>query len=359
MRKLIVTTLLMALAATSLQAASPLETLRNRLVKFQKKGIMIGHQDDPLYGMKWHFDQGRSDVKEVCGDYPAVMGFDLGNLELDSLNNLDGVPFDRMRMEIVAHHLRGGIVTISWHANNPVTGKNAWDPSGNPVRELLPRGSQNDKFLKWMNRVAVFLNSLKTRRGETVPVIFRPWHEMHGGWFWWGKNSCTPQEYKELFEYTIQCLRNQGVRSCLYCYSPGATDGQTEANYLKYYPGDEFVDVIGVDIYAGADKDKYIRNMRDELAVMTKYGKEHNKIVCVAETGYRNTPDPFWFTTAMWNAVKDFKISYVLLWRNAWDQPEENFGPAPEKSCADDFRLFHADKTTLFLRDVMKINKGR
>ena len=354
MRKLIVTTLLMALAATSLQAASPLETLRNRLVKFQKKGIMIGHQDDPLYGMKWHFDQGRSDVKEVCGDYPAVMGFDLGNLELDSLNNLDGVPFDRMRMEIVAHHLRGGIVTISWHANNPVTGKNAWDPSGNPVRELLPRGSQNDKFLKWMNRVAVFLNSLKTRRGETVPVIFRPWHEMHGGWFWWGKDSCTPQEYKELFEYTIQCLRNQGVRSCLYCYSPGATDGQTETNYLKYYPGDEFVDVIGVDIYAGADKDKYIRNMRDELAVMTKYGKEHNKIVCVAETGYRNTPDPFWFTTAMWNAVKDFKISYVLLWRNAWDQPEENFGPAPDKTCAEDFVNLYNLKETLFLQDISK-----
>ena len=121
MRKLVITTLLMVFAASSLQAATPLEKLRSRLEKFQKKGIMIGHQDDPLYGTKWHFDEGRSDVKEDCGDYPAVMGFELGNIELDSLKNLDGVPFDRMKMEIIAHHLRGGIVTISWHANNTVT----------------------------------------------------------------------------------------------------------------------------------------------------------------------------------------------------------------------------------------------
>lgn len=67
----------------------------------------------------------------------SVMGFDLGKLELGSKENLDGVPFDRMRSEIVAQHERGGIVTLSWHPWNPVTGENAWDPKGDAVKAVL------------------------------------------------------------------------------------------------------------------------------------------------------------------------------------------------------------------------------
>ena len=84
----------------------------------QQKGIMLGHQDSPVYGTTWKWDEGKSDVLLVAGDYPAVMGFDLGKLELDSKENLDGVPFDRMRKEILAQYERGGIVTLSWHPWN-------------------------------------------------------------------------------------------------------------------------------------------------------------------------------------------------------------------------------------------------
>ena len=345
---------LLLAGAVVVNAATPVEKLRARLAKIQKKGIMIGHQDDPFYGTTWHFDKDRSDVKEVCGDYPAVMGFELGQLELDSARNLDGVPFDRMRQEIVAHYQRGGVVTISWHPWNPVTGKNAWDPTGQPVSQILPGGAQNFKFEQWLCKVAVFLKSLKTRKGQAVPVIFRPWHEMHGGWFWWGKNSCTPEEFQRLFQYTIQKLRQQGVFNCLYCYSPGGSPDETAESYMKFYPGDDYVDMFGVDIYGGPDKAKYIREVRQEFAVINALAREHRKLVCFAETGYRNTPDPDWFTTGLWEAVKDLKITYVLLWRNAWDQPQENFGPAPEKSCAEDFRRLHADKRTLFLKDIQK-----
>lgn len=94
---------------------------------------MLGHQDDPVYGTTWKWDEGKSDVLLTTGDYPAVMGFDLGKIELDSKENLDGVPFDRMRQEIIAQYKRGGIVTLSWHPWNPATGENAWDPKGDAV----------------------------------------------------------------------------------------------------------------------------------------------------------------------------------------------------------------------------------
>ena len=68
--------------------SNPARQLMERLAKLQKKGIMVGHQDDPVYGTTWKWDEGKSDVLLTTGDYPAVMGFDLGHLELDSKENL-------------------------------------------------------------------------------------------------------------------------------------------------------------------------------------------------------------------------------------------------------------------------------
>ena len=351
--KKIVTAAFALLMAMDVCASDQTEQLKARLVRLQERGIMIGHQDDPFYGTTWKWDLNRSDVKEVCGQYPAVMGFELGQIELDSTMNLDGVPFKRMRDEIVAQHMRGGIITISWHAWNPVTGKNAWDPSGRPVKEVLCGGSQQAKMESWLAVVADFLKSLKTAGGEPIPVIFRPWHEMHGGWFWWGKDSCTPEEYQHLFRHTVKMLSAFGVDNCLYCYSPGGSPNETEESFMKFYPGDEYVDMIGVDIYSGTDRQDYINKVKNEFEVIAKVAAKHGKLVCFAETGQRDTTDPQWFTQALWEAIKDVKMSYVLLWRNAWDQKTENFGPAPEKACADDFRQLFAQDRALFVNDLV------
>lgn len=333
-------------------AQAQVNALRQQLVDIQKDGIMIGHQDDPFYGTTWAWERGRSDVLETCGDYPAVMGFELGGLELGNEKNLDGVPFDRMREEIVAHYERGGVCTISWHPWNPVTGKNAWDPSGHAVKASLKGGAKNSKFVKWMKTVAAFLNSLQTTDGQPVPVIFRPWHEMSGGWFWWGKESCTPEEYQKFFRYTIELLEKQGVANCLYCYSPGGSPNETIESYMRYYPGDDCVDMMGVDMYSGTDRSKYICNVRDEFTILKKVANEHGKLVCFAETGQRNTTDPEWFTECLWEAISAIPMSYVLFWRNAWDQPTENFGPAPDKACAANFRYLTTLPNVLMLSDI-------
>jgi mannan endo-1,4-beta-mannosidase len=71
--------------------------LNSNLKKLAAKGFMFGHQDDLAYGVNWRYENGRSDVKEVAGDYPAVYGWELGGLEADEEKNLDGVPFKMMR----------------------------------------------------------------------------------------------------------------------------------------------------------------------------------------------------------------------------------------------------------------------
>ena len=109
----------MLLACTAMQARTPkasktpAQQLIERMAKLQKRGIMYGHHDDPFYGLGWEWDEGRSDTYSLVGDYPGVMSFDLGGIEMGDAKNLDSVPFIRIREEIVKQHERGGIITIS------------------------------------------------------------------------------------------------------------------------------------------------------------------------------------------------------------------------------------------------------
>ncbi len=333
---------------------TPAAKLIKRMEKLQKRGVMVGHQDDSVYGTSWHYDRNRSDVKEVCGDYPAVMGFDLGKIELQSDKNLDGVPFDRMREEIASQHQRGGIITLSWHPWNPVTGENAWDPNGDAVAKILPGGSLNSKFCAWLDAVSGFIASLKDAKGKAIPVIFRPWHEMSGGWFWWGSKSCTPQQYQHLYQYTHQYVSAKCPGQVMWAYSPNLADGEeTVDSYLKYYPGDAYVDLIGIDVYQfSTDNGVYQANLRKELDAVLAASKQQHKLMALTETGYQNVPDANWFTQCLLPVVKEYPICYVLLWRNAWDKPEENYIAAPGKPTVADFLRFYQDKTTLFLNDI-------
>ena len=120
------------------------ELLAERLQKSVESGvIMYGHQDDLVYGHTWQVldaggdDFSRSDVKAVCGNYPAVLGLELGELELGGGKNIDGVPFDVIARAAQVHYARGGIVTFSWHPRNPLTGGDAWDVSSDKVVESI------------------------------------------------------------------------------------------------------------------------------------------------------------------------------------------------------------------------------
>ena len=133
--------LLLTSGCFTLQAQTPSDSLASKqtknlyfnLNKLLQKGIMFGHQDDLAYGVGWKYVPGKSDVKEVTGDYPAIYGFELGRIELDHRVNIDSVPFDSMRNYIRTVYERGGVITISWHLNNPLTGKTAWDPAPGTV----------------------------------------------------------------------------------------------------------------------------------------------------------------------------------------------------------------------------------
>ena len=86
-----------ALKLSDNQADDKAIQLYHKLQKNLDKGIMLGHQDDLAYGYQWFMEAGRSDVKSVCGDYPAVVGWDLGGLETGSRTNCDSIPFSALK----------------------------------------------------------------------------------------------------------------------------------------------------------------------------------------------------------------------------------------------------------------------
>lgn len=339
--------------------------LANMKAQADSAGYMFGHHDDTVYGIGWVGDSARSDVNSICGDYPALLSFDLGHLELGDSVNLDGVPFERMRQEIIGHFNRGGMITLSWHLDNPLTGESAWvkpdsltDEQKQTVASVLEGGAQHEKFMGWLDRVADFLNSLETPYGVKVPVLFRPWHEHTGSWFWWGQNLCTAEQYKALWQLTYDRFREKDVTNVLWAYSPGTEPDGDETKYLERYPGDGIIDLLGVDSYCrGEENDTvayaaYTAQLDRMLDMMCRVAKQHGKAVALTETGYEGLKYDTWWTQVLEPVLDKHPVSYVLVWRNAHDEPTHFFAPYPGQRTVSDFVKFYNAPRTLFLHDV-------
>lgn len=317
----------------------------NALVEQEK--IMYGHQDDLMYGHDWKLeddaaDFSRSDVEAVSDKYPAVFGMDLGGIELRWSHNLDKNDFDNMRASAVAHHERGGIVTFSWHPRNPLTGGDAWDVSSDKVvASILPGGEKHEYFMGWLKNAADFMASIKTADGDLVPVIWRPWHEHTGSWFWWGQKLCTTEQYKALWRMTYDYMVNErGMTNLVWAYSPGAGELSSPEAFAERYPGDDIIDLVGFDCYHSGSREDYMSKMKNALDITVDFAREHGKLAAVTETGHEGLKDPKWWTEVLYPAIKDYPVSYVLTWRNACDQPTHYYAPFPGQESAEDFKTF-------------------
>ncbi len=312
-------------------------------------GVLFGHQDDTAYGVNWDATPGRSDVKEVCGDYPAVYGWDLGDIGQES--NLDGVNFDLMKQRISEAYERGGINSISMHLDNPVTGGNAWDNSP-AVAAILPGGSRHASYLQTLDLIADFLNSLETSDGTKIPIIFRPYHEHNHTWSWWGRSACSVAEYNALWKMTVEYLRDtKKLHHLLYAISP--QEIRSEADYLERYPGDEYVDILGMDYYQLWDKNAVPR-LASALSIMADMAADRGKVSALTEIGIDRVPIANWWTQYLLAALTyndgAKQTAWALVWRN--DSQDHHFAPYPGHRSAADFRAFYDNPFTLFEQDL-------
>ncbi|MHA4810417.1 glycoside hydrolase family 26 protein [Flavitalea flava] len=333
--------------------------LYHNLKKLTNKGFLFGHQDDLAYGVNWKYIPGRSDIRDVTGEYPGLYGWELGRIELDHLVNIDSVPFDKMKQFIRDGYERGSVITISWHLNNPLTGGTAWQPAPGTVAAILPGGEKNALYTSWLDKVAAFLLDLKGRQGEPIPVILRLFHEINGNWFWWGGKNSSAEEMKTLWQFTVRYLRDEKkIHSILYAYN---TDRFTsESAYFDKYPGDEWVDITGFDIYQGnkTGNTAFIKEFDHTLSQLEKIAADRKKIPALTEFGYNSLPDNTWWTNVFGKTLGDHRLAYVMAWRNAGpksDGSAEFYVPYKGQGSAEDFRKLTKGKNCLLEQDTRKL----
>lgn len=348
------------------KATEQTQALFKNLKGIAKSNILFGQQDATAYGVDRNDPvKGFSDVHDVTGAYPSLYGFDIGHID-DSVN-VDSVPFTKIKRLIKEAHSRGGVITISWHENFPGSGTIS-SGENRKISRVLPGGDYNLEWKEMLNKLAGFFNELKDEKGNAIPVIFRPYHEHNGDWFWWGTKENTAQEYIDIFKYTVHYLRDSlNIHHLLYAISPDRSRMKTahaDEDFLYAYPGDDYIDIIGLDNYwdVGRSSDyvtEITRSQQDSLFLsslraVVRISESKGKIPVLAETGQDKLKENNWFTSRILEPLKNDsianRIAYILVWRNA--SQKHFYTPYPGHGASEDFLNFYKDEMIVFENEL-------
>jgi mannan endo-1,4-beta-mannosidase len=340
--------------------------LFRNLQRLSEDHVLFGHQHATEYGHGWSGEAGRSDVQSVTGSHPAVIGFDFSGLSGRPPETIEKNKA-QLREQIAATYDRGGVATIAWHFTNPVTPQTGFywkdSVSAPAVRHLVPGGSHHAAYKDILRTVGDFAKSVRGKDGKPVPMIFRPYHEFDGGWFWWGAPHCTREEFVDLWRFTAGYLRDSlGVHNFLYAFSPDCRFN-SEAEFLDRYPGNQWVDLVGMDNYADFGRDgRYNLDAGiRKLKIVSDYARKAGKLAAFTETGLESIPNPTWWTETLLKALQteQLQLAYVLVWRNDARSPTHYYAPFPGHPSAPDFLRFYQDPYTLFENDLRGLYKAK
>lgn len=344
------TAVVTTLSIVDKNATAETKALYANLWTIQKIAPMFGHHDYPAYGVGWRDIDGKSDVKTLCGDHPAVYSADLSGIEQGERTNVNQISIERLRQLIQQCNSRGGVVMLCWHQDNPLTGDDAWDNT-RVVDKILTEGSEiNIKYKTWLDNIATFILSLKDGNGKLIPVIFRPLHEHTQTWNWWGSSATTDSEFIALWRLIVNYLRDtKGVHNILYVISP-----QLDLNYgagttdrlLYRWPGDDYVDILGMDCYHGTNSAAFTSN----LAYLSALSTKKKKPAGVTETGIPSGRSSDYWTRQISDPIKGVNCSMVVMWRN--ESESHAYGPYPGDNSAADFIKMYGTKTFKFEKDL-------
>ncbi|AXT54288.1 hypothetical protein D1815_00485 [Aquimarina sp. AD1] len=322
--------------------------LYTRLISSTQKGIAFGRQE--AFGTGNNFpmpDKLDNDFFEVANDHPAIAGFDLELISLQNTLVIDNF-IEKFTNAVVEAHENGSIITMSWHAVNP-SHIQGFDRRDTVVQDMLEGGEFRDLFLESLRKAATLFKNLKDSEGKPIPVLFRPWHEMNGDFFYWGEGFRTTQEYIQLFRDTVTILSEDlNVHNLIYIYSPNWVSDASE--YMRNYPGDAYVDMFGVDVYDFMNG-RFLQNSLNNLQIVESIATDKNRLFALTETGLTNITQDTWWTESLYKAIRSSSISYAMVWRN--DTPSFFHVPFLTHPSVNNFRDF-VEKETILLSSETK-----
>ena len=219
-------------------------------------------------------------IYQQTGEYPAILGLDMGYYSQTGVDHEVAISTTE---QAIAYWEKGGIVTLCWHWLTPekyVTG--TWYSSFRPehtninVTKILS-GQDEEGYQLLMKDIDNIAQQLLLMQEAGVPVLWRPLHEASGGWFWWGAEGA--ETYKQLYILLYDTLTNEyGLNNLIWVWN-----GQD----AEWYPGDEYVDIVGIDIYAG----EHVYTSQINSFLETHASADSNKLVVLSENGTMIDPE--------------------------------------------------------------------
>ncbi len=269
--------------------------------------VLFGHQNDTHKHVTSR-EGVYSDTKDVTGSISGIVGIDslaLSGVESGMADVDSAIDYCvKLGKDAAAE---GAILTLSVHmpnmSNEKITATpnakrkydfskcdftESQDLSNNCAQEVMPGGKYNAQFTTYLDIIADYAKGL----GD-IPVLFRPFHENDGGWFWWGSATTSVETYIAMYRYMEDYLKAAGVHNFIYVYSPNGPVISAE-KYQERYPGDDYVDILAFDYYDDmtyADKydGTFLKNLRTSCEIIKKLADDKGKIAAISEAGVRIT----------------------------------------------------------------------
>ena len=235
------------------------------------------------------------------GRYPAILGLDLGYYSQTGVDHGASVSTTE---QAIAYWEKGGIVTLCWHWLAPekyISG--TWYSAFRPEEcdmdlTAIMNGEDEEGMALLKKDIGNIAVQLQAMQEAGVPILWRPLHEASGGWFWWGAEG--PDTYKKLYILLYDMLTNEyGLHNLIWVWN-----GQNK----DWYPGDEYVDIIGMDIYAG----EHVYTSQIDQFLLNHSCSPGNKMVVLSENGTMIDPDLAVRDRAMWGFFCTWSGEFVL-----------------------------------------------
>ncbi len=302
-------------------------------------------------------------IGEQTGIYPAIVGFDyIFNNWADRKAEWSGRPdYTDITPVRDAWNARN-IIQIGWHWCVPATTEDAFDTSGGKryidsysyntrafgVRNALKEGTwQNAEMKKQLKQVAGFLKLLQD---AGIAVLWRPLHEAAGdytwgAWFWWGYDGA--EACKELWRYMYrEFTGTYGLNNLIWVWTAQSSDTGKPASVeklMEWYPGDEYVDIVGADLYVAKN------TTQSNVFQLVNDSVKGNKMVVLSEFGNLLDIDGYFSEDAPWGYFMNwcnFENGSPVFWCKNAD------GTYSWNNTAADWKAALSNKHTINRKDV-------
>jgi hypothetical protein len=150
---------------------------------------------------------------------------------------------------LLSHAAQGGLIGLSFHVGNPFTGGGVNDTRNVDLPQLAdPANPQTPAGARWKAELDRIADVLQQFADVDAVVLFRPLHESNGNWFWWGQKD--PGDFRTTWQGMFRYLiTRRGLHNLLWVYSANRDFGGALVDPTRLYPGDDLVDLVGLDIY--------------------------------------------------------------------------------------------------------------